>query len=261
MRPFGRGRELAPGVFVVAHLHRSRVLDVYEAWCDVRACPVVAKALRPDRLGDEAARMALLREGARLVRLAHPHLVRAYEVHGEGRPVVVLETLAGRTLARLIEQRRLSPAELSELGRQLASVLSYLHAEGILHLDLKPANVVVEAGRARVIDLSIARAPGSVPAETGTWCNRSPEQERGDAVGPAADVWGLGTVLHEAATGENPFAAHEALEHPVLEARPEPLRARRPRFPARLAALVDACLAPDPEARPGLAAIRASLAA
>lgn len=255
MKPFGPDRELVPGVRVLAHLHRSRVFDVYDTRCERRGCRVVAKVLRPDRLADRRARAALLREGRRLKRLTHPHLVRAYQVHGGPRPLVVLETLPGETLAHLVARRPLSGPELAELTRQLASPLGYLHAEGLLHLDLKPDNVVVEAGRARLLDLSVARAPGPAPAETGTWCQRAPEQERGGVLGPAADVWGLGTVLHEAATGVNPFLAHADLEHPVLEVRPPSLRDRRSGLPAELAALVDACLAPAPEDRPALAAL------
>lgn len=255
MRPFGPDRELVPGVCVLAHLHRSRVFDVYDARCERRGCRVVAKVLRPDRLADRRARAALVREGRRLARLTHPHLVRAYEVHDGPRPVVVLETLPGETLAHLVARRPLAGPELAELARQLASAVGYLHAEGILHLDLKPDNVVVEAGRARLLDLSAARPPGPAPPGTGTWCQRAPEQERGGDLEPASDVWGLGTVLHEAATGVNPFLAHAELDHPVLEVRPPSLREGRPGLPARLAAVVDACLARAPEDRPRLAAL------
>ena len=250
MRPFGPGRAITPGVRVLAHLHRSYVLDVYDAWSEHRACRVVAKVLRPDRRGDAAARSALVREGELLERLAHPHLVRAYEVHDGERPAVVLETLGGETLARMIERAPLAPPELSELARQLLSALRYLHAEGILHLDLKPSNVVAEAGRARLLDLSIARPPGRVDPGLGTWCNRAPEQERGGEVGPAADVWGLGTVLYEAATGANPFFERGAeAQFPQLDHRAAAVRACR-RLPPELARLIDACLEPEAERRP-----------
>ena len=261
MRPLGAGRELAPGLRVLEHFHRSNVLDVYDAWSEHRACRVMAKTLRPDRLRDRGAAAALVREGRLLVRLAHPHLVRAYEVHRGPRPVIVLETLGGETLAHLVAraQRRLTAPEVAHLGTHLASALRYLHAEGILHLDLKPSNIVAEAGRAKVLDLSLARPPGRVRAGHGTWCNMAPEQARGGEVSAAADVFGLGTVLYEAAAGVGPFDEHEQLESPSLEVRAAPLRTHR-RAPAPLLALVDACLEPEAAARPTVDDVLALLA-
>lgn len=262
MRPLGPGRELVPGVRVVGHLHRSRVLDVYDAWCERRACRVVAKTLRPDRLRDRRAARALVREGLLLRRLSHPNIVRAYEVADGPRPVAVLECIGGETLAHMIGRhggRRLGEREVGHLGLHLVAALHYLHGEGVLHLDLKPSNVVAEAGRAKVLDLSIARAPGRVPAGRGTWCNMAPEQARGGEVGPAADVWGAGTVLYEALAGVGPFADDDDLEYPQLAVRAEPLRAHR-RVSPPLACVVDACLEPDPGGRPSLDELRGTLA-
>jgi serine/threonine protein kinase len=248
---------------VLGHLARSNDLDVYDAWSEPRAVRVVAKTLRPDRRDEARKARALLREGRLLVRLSHPHLVRAYEVHDEGTPVVVLETLGGQTLAHLVAtaRRPLGAAELRHLGRHLGSALHYLHGHDVLHLDLKPSNVVAEAGRAKLIDLSVARAPGRMPAGRGTWCSMAPEQARGGRVGPAADVWGLGIVLVEAATGTNPFVElGERVEYPQLEARVPSLRSQRPRLDPGLAAVVDACLQPDPAARPALGEVLERLA-
>jgi serine/threonine protein kinase len=250
VRPFGPGRRLAPGVHVVAHLHRSNVLDAYDAWCVRRACRVVVKTLRPDRRDDARAARALRAEGRRLQRLAHPHLVRAYAVHDGPPPVVIMETLGGETLAALLERRgRLPAAELRILGSQLASAMAYLHGERLLHLDLKPSNVVAAGGLAKVLDLSIAGPPGHVRAGRGTWCNMAPEQARGGHVGPAADAWGIGTVLYEAACGANPFADLDELEYPQLHHRAAPVRAHR-RLPPDLAGLIDACLERQPADRP-----------
>ena len=257
MKPFSPGRELAPGVHVEAHLHRSRHLDVYAARCERRGCSIVAKTVRPDRLARRDVAGDLLREGRLLRRLSHPHIVRGYEVHREPRPVVVLETVGGETLAHLLDRRSLPARDIAQLGLQLASALRYLHAEGIVHLDLKPSNVVAAPGGcAKLLDLSIARRPGRVPAGRGTWCNMAPEQITGVRVGPPADVWGLGTVLWEAATRENPFDDRDQLHE-----RADPVRAVRARLPRGLAAAVDACLEPDPEARPTLDELTATLTA
>jgi eukaryotic-like serine/threonine-protein kinase len=263
MRPLGRGREIAPGTTILEHLHRSNALDVYDAWNAPRACRVIVKTLRPDRLGKPGAAARLVREGRLLRRLTHPHLVRAYEVHEGERPAIVMETLTGETLEHLAgEGRPLSGAELAVLGTHLASALTHLHAEGVLHLDLKPSNVVAETGRAKVIDLSHARPPGRMPPGNGTWCYMAPEQVRGGDVGPAADVWGLGICLHAAATGESvlmDLADELDVDDPQLHARVPSLRAARPRLPRELTELVDACLEPAPEDRPPLAATFAAL--
>ena len=133
--------------------------------------------------------------------------MRAYEVIERPQPVVILETLDGETVAHLLERRPagLDADEVAWLGLHLASALGYLHRHGLLHLDVKPANVIAEAGRAKLIDLSIARPPGPCRAGGGTWAYMAPEQATGGHVDEAADVWGLGTVLFEAAAGRPPF--------------------------------------------------------
>jgi len=257
LRPLGPGREVAPGTTILEHLHRSAGLDVYDAWNAPRGCRVIVKTLRPDRLQRPGMRAKLLREGRLLKRLTHPHIVRAYEVHDAPRPLIVMETLTGATIQHLIgaARRPLSGAELANLGAHLAGALRHLHAEGVLHLDLKPANVVAENGRAKVIDLSHARRPGRMRAGNGTWCYMAPEQVRGGEIGAAADVWGLGIVLYAAALRSNPLAdiADELdVDEPQLHARLPLLRRMRPRLAPELSMLIDGCLEPDPSERPEL---------
>lgn len=256
MRPLGRGREIAPGTTIVEHLHRSNGLDVYDAWSELRACRVVVKTLRPDRLRVRGARAALLREGRLLLRLAHPHVVRGYEVHDGDRPAIVMETLTGATVEHLAhEGAPLRPPELAVLGSHLASALHHLHGVGVVHCDLKPSNVVAESGRAKLIDLSHARPPGRMPRGNGTWCFMAPEQVGGRDVGPPADVWGLGIVLHAAAARASPLedlADELDVDDPQLHARVPSLRAARPRLPRALTDVVDACLEPDPAVRPAV---------
>ena len=171
------GTLLAPGLVVIEHLSRTRRLDTFEVWSEARACSCVAKTLRPDRRGDARAVEALLAEGRLLTELAHPHIVRGFELRTEPHPIVVMETLDGETLAHLVDRHPdgLDAEDVAWLGLQLASALRYLHGHGVLHLDVKPSNVVAEAGRAKLIDLSLARAPGRYRAGLGTWCNLSPE--------------------------------------------------------------------------------------
>lgn len=279
--PRAPGTEVAPGYVVLDHLSRGKHLDVHDAWSAERATRCVVKMLRPDMAGDRPAARRLEAEARLLRRLEHPHIVRGYRAPGATEPISVMETLTGSTLAHLLHTtpRRLSVPEIAHLGMHVASAMRYLHAQGWLHLDLKPGNIVAEAGRAKVIDLSIAHRPGRTAPGRGTWCYLAPEQARGDHLGPAADVWGLGAVLYEATTGERAFDdpdddtgtgtdggagdapttddEHDSTtgaghEYPQLAGPPEPVRRHRRRTPAALVELIDRCLAMEATARPSI---------
>jgi len=250
--PLGAGEPLAPGYEVIRHLNRSRALDVYEVWSEERACRCVAKVLRPDRTDDRKRRNRLLKEGRTLKRLTHLHIVRAYETLEEPRPIVILETLTGDTLEHLIgvhRRRRLPLADVAYLGIHLCSAIHYLHRQGLLHLDLKPSNIVSDLGLAKVLDLSIARPPGRGRRGVGTRQYMAPEQARGGLLSEATDVWGIGAVLFEAATGRRPFEAESGRRYQQLERRADPVRSHR-RVPATFATAVDSCLEPEPPQRP-----------
>jgi serine/threonine protein kinase len=272
--PARPGTAVAPGYTLIGHLSRGRAFDVHDAWSEARGTRCIVKLLRPDRAGDRGARRRLLTEGRLIRRLSHPHIVRGYEVLEEPRPLVVMETLTGQTLAHLIEEsaRRLPAAEVAQLGLHLGAAIRYLHGAGWLHLDLKPGNVVAEAGRAKLIDLSVARRPGRAPAGVGTWCYMAPEQARGGRLGPAADVWGLGAVLYEATTGRAAFdpgtaaatgsdrtSSTSARAYPQLHGPPAPVGRLRRRAPAGLVALIEACLDPSPDRRPPVGRVLAGL--
>lgn len=264
--PAAPGTEIAPGYRLIAHLSRGSALDVHDAWSEERGTRCVVKLLRPDRAGDRGAARRLVTEGRLLRRLSHPHIVRGYEALEGPRPAVVMETLTGATLAHLIEEsrRRLPAAEIAHLGLHLGSAVRYLHGHGWLHLDLKPSNVVAESGRAKLIDLSVARRPGRAPAGVGTWCYMAPEQVRGGELGPPADVWGLGAVLYEATTGHSAFDptadgepsrtgdATDERPHRQLDGPPPPVRRLRRGAPGALVALIEACLRPGPARRPSV---------
>jgi serine/threonine protein kinase len=230
--PLAPGTLLAPSYRVVGHLSRNAALDVYDLFSEERDCRCVGKLVRPDR-HDDRAPARLVQEGQILLGLTHPHLVRAYELLYNGdRPVLILETLTGETLSHLIASGGpLVADDAAELGLQLCSAVGYLHRRGWLHLDLKPDNVIAERGIAKVLDLSLARRPGLCPAGLGTRGYRPPEQEAGGAIGPAADVWGIGAVLREA-TGSSS---------------------------AVLAPVIGACLQRDPADRPSLDELVAGL--
>lgn len=250
--PLESGAAVAPGYEVIAHLHRSNRFDVYDVWSEERACRCIAKLPSPDLLDNRTVGRSLLREGRLLKELTHPHIARLYEALREPQPTLILETLTGQTLAHLIHtsKRRLPVSDVVFLGLHLCSAIHYLHRRNILHLDLKPSNVVSERGLAKVLDLSIAQPPGRGKKGAGTDQYMAPEQARGDLVGPPADVWGIGTVLYEAATANEAFDLHEDEDKYIqLERRADPIRIHR-RLPVAFASAIDACLEPDPALRP-----------
>ena len=234
---------------IVEHLSRSKTLDVYDVYSERRDCRCIAKALIPERAGDERARRRLYEEARLLLRLAHPHIVRAYELIECPEPVLILETLTGETLGHLIGRspRRLPATELAFLGMHLCSALRYLHGEDVVHLDVKPSNVICDRGFAKLIDLSIARPPGVYKSGIGTRQYMAPEQVSGAEFTFATDAWGVGATLFHAATGAAPFPDGDQLER-----RAEPVRARRPRLHAAVADAIDAALDPEPKARPSI---------
>ncbi|MGW9493659.1 serine/threonine-protein kinase [Streptomyces prasinus] len=281
--PLTPGTRPVPGYEVLAHLARTGWLDVYDVWSEERDCRCVVKTVRPDHRDQEQLCDQLLREGRWLEAFTHPHLVRAYETFDSPVPLVVLETLTGETLSHLVHRlrRRLSAADVALLGVQLCSALHYLHGQGLLHLDLKPSNVVVDRGHAKVLDLSIARPPGPAPAGVGTFRYLAPEQARGGSLSAAADVWGIGITLYEAAAGDVPFDRGDSREvpprgeegdepcggsvtggrddrYPQVEGTAPPIGSRR-RLPGRLAAAIDGCLQADPSSRPSVVELTAAL--
>ncbi|MGW1503200.1 serine/threonine-protein kinase [Streptomyces mirabilis] len=269
--PLAPGTRPAPGYEILRHLMRTGWLDLYDTWSEERACRCVVKVVRPDRRDEAVPRARLLREGRWLCAFSHPHLVRAYETLEWPEPLVVLETLTGETLSHLVHRlrRRAAAGDVALLGVQLCSAVHYLHGQGLLHLDLKPSNVVVDCGHAKVLDLSVARPPGRAPAGLGTFRYRAPEQARGGPLTAATDVWGIGITLYEVASGDVSFDPRGTTEGTAdgdhhLCPRPEvstpPVGSRR-RLPRALAAAIDGCLDMDPSARPTVTELAASLGA
>ena len=241
------------GYEVLELLSRGRDLDVYDVWSERRGCRCVAKVVRPDRPDPARTRERLRREGELLMRFTHPHLVRAYEVLDEPEPVVILETITGATLAALAHERRLSWPDAAELGLHLCSAVHYMHGEGWLHADLKPANVIAEAGRGKVIDLSLARPPGRCRGRLGTGHYAPPEQVAGGELTTAVDVWGIGATLYTALAGRPPYDGWDGPRE-----RPPRIGTVR-RLPRAVSQPLDACLELRPGDRPTVGALADAL--
>jgi serine/threonine protein kinase len=250
-----------PGYRLRRLIQRGRYYDVYDAWSDERESPVVVKRTRAD--ARPSAGSILLREGRRLQSLSHPYLVRAYEVHRLPRPAIVLETLPGQTLGHLYRERGPLPAaDVVQLGRQLVSVAGYLHANGLVHADLKPENAIYCDGRVRLIDLSLAQPAGRWRRRAGTPGYLAPEQAGQGWVSPATDVWGVGLLLLEACIGEDPYPVgcdeYDEASGPLRS--PVPLRRRR-RAPRALSDLLESMTRIEPTERPSVTQVAAALRA
>ncbi len=257
------GDELVPGRRVMRLLGGGRRYEAYLVWDERLHALVVAKALRPDQAADAGARDALAAEAALLDELAHPLLLRSFDaVLHCARPHVVLEHIEGPRLSTLIRRYGLALEQLLPLGLDVARLLRYLAAERVVHLDVKPSNIIMD-GRPRLIDLSVARRLerlADLAAPVGTDPYMAPEQcepARFDRLGPATDVWGLGATLFEALAGNPPFPP-DAERFPQLRRRPAALPRR---LPVSLAELVLACLSPEPSDRPPIDAVEDTLQA
>lgn len=258
--PLEAGTTILPGYEVIAHLSRGNRLDVYDVWSLERRSRVVVKCILEDRTDERMPRRKLMREGRLLRDLTHPNLVRAYEVVREPIPAIVLETLTGATLSAVIDERRrfgLRVPDVAVLGLQLCSVVGYLHDHDVLHLDLKPSNIVVQGGQAKLLDLSVATPPGHSKPGAGTREYMSPEQCRGGQLDAAADVWGIGMLLWETLTLHHPWGRSDG--KPQRDQRAPSVTTRRRRLPAEIATITDRCLEPVAADRPTIPEVATAL--
>jgi tetratricopeptide (TPR) repeat protein len=225
-------------------------------------------------LGDDPQDLERFRREARATaRLRHPSIVALHTVgNHEGRPYLVMDLVEGESLhARVERDGPLPPREAAQLIATLAEALAYAHAQGVIHRDVKPANVLLdERGAPLVTDFGLARREGEDQQLThtgeivGTPAYMSPEQAGGEPgqAGPASDVYGLGATLYELLTGRPPFLADTLIEvfAAIVTEPPEPPRSLRPEVPPELESICLRCLAKEPADRlPSAAALAEAL--
>ena len=259
---FGEGAEIVPGRHAFKRLGGGERYEAYLAWDDHLAALVVVKILRPNEVEDESSLRSLRREARILRRLGHPVVLRCFDAVVDGpRPHLLLEHLEGRTLSALLRKGPIQLEQLLPLALNISSALHYLAAEGVVHLDVKPSNIVMGIPP-RLIDFSIARSverAQRITSQIGTDAYMAPEQcdpgNRGE-IGPPADVWGLGATLARAILGHSPWPnvsdedeTSEDLDirFPQLELTPTPFHKS---VPPLLQTVIAACLERDPSDRP-----------
>ena len=242
---------------------------VYRAHDSLLERKVALKILH-QRFGDDEEYVERFRREARAVaQLAHPNIVTVID-RGEdaGRQYIVFEYVEGDDLKQLIDKAGPLPIDqVVELGREIAAALAFAHERGIVHRDVKPQNVLLSEGRAKVTDFGIARSLDVEHGvtQTGTVLGTSnyiaPEQASGQPIDDRSDVYSFGVVLFELLTGTVPFEGESfvavALQH-INEPAPSVLE-RRPDTPPRLARLVDAMLVKDHDARPSMDEVHGEL--
>jgi len=236
--------------------------EVYRAR-DTRLDRYIAlKVLPAATLTDSSSRARLLREARLASQLNHPHICTIHEVgEADGHVYVAMELVEGQPLSAKLEGGPLPAEQVLRLGGQIADALAHAHAHGVVHRDLKSLNVVITPeGRAKVLDFGLAKRlddqksdaitrlqtsltePGMV---VGTLGYMAPEQLRGEAADARSDIWALGVVLYEMASGVQPFLGQTgyALTSAILKEAPRPLPAA---VPADVGATITRCLEKEP---------------
>jgi hypothetical protein len=252
---------------VIAPLGAGGMGEVYRAHDARLGRDVAIKILPPGLAADPHGLERFRREARTLAALNHPNIVTIHSVEdtAEG-PLLTMELVQGRPLSRELGGRGMAPARVLELGMTMAHALGAAHTRGIVHRDLKPDNIMLgDDGRLRLLDFGLARGPleGDPAATTatdqltragsivGTVAYMSPEQAQGLPADARSDVFSLGIVLYELATGQRPFVGSDPVSilAAILHATPAPCDAMNPVVPARLGGIIQHCLEKDPACR------------
>ncbi|MCI0342431.1 MAG: bifunctional serine/threonine-protein kinase/formylglycine-generating enzyme family protein [Planctomycetales bacterium] len=246
---------------LVRELGRGGQATVYLAEEPRLRRQVALKVLHRDQGLAAAARFR--REAQAVARLgAHPGVVAVHDIgEADGWVYLAMDLVQGRTLAAVIETGELSHTQAADWVAQAARALYFAHAHGILHRDVKPGNLLVDAdGRIRVSDFGLAATQAADPRSTrltrtgymvGTPFYMAPEQARGETTDARADVYALGVTLYECLTGVVPFegeTAYDVLDRTLRE-EPRPPRSRNPQIPRDLDTIALKCLEKDPDRR------------
>jgi serine/threonine protein kinase len=247
---------------IVAKIGEGGMGVVYRAYDEVLHRDVALKVVKKDVRLDASSSQHLLREARASSSLAHLNICTIHEVgESEGELYIVMELVEGKSLAAMCAGGGLAPESVLRYGVQIASALARAHDRGIVHRDLKTANIVITVeGLVKVLDFGLAKKVGSgifegptqsfatienTSSVSGTLPYMAPEILRGEAADHRSDLWALGVVLYEAASGRLPFEGRTGFEisSAILREIPNPLG---PPVPPGLWAVIQRCLAKEP---------------
>jgi Tol biopolymer transport system component len=252
---------------VVARIGAGGMGEVFKARDTRLERHVAIKVLSADFANDAALRLRFEREAKTISQLSHPNICTLFDV---GDNYLVMELLEGETLADRIARGPLPFDQIVKIGSEIATALAVAHKAGVVHRDLKPSNVMLTKSGAKLLDFGLARPessglgpPASSFVETihkpltqegallGTFQYMAPEQLEAGAVDARTDIFALGGVLYEMATGRTAFSGKSkaSLIAAILAAEPQPVTALQPSAPVAFDRLVRTCLAKDPDDR------------
>ena len=219
---------------------------------------VALKFLSHQAVGTEGDKARFIHEAQSAAALNHPNICTVYEIdEHENRPFIAMECIEGESLKTKIKSDSLRVDEAVEIAVEIAEGLQEAHSKGIIHRDVKSANIMLTAtGRVKVMDFGLAKSPDRTQltrsgTTVGTVAYMSPEQGRGEAVDSRTDIWSLGIVLYEMLTGELPFQAdyEQATIYRIMNESPPSIRDLRSGVPFELEQVVVKALAKDPDER------------
>ena len=265
-----QGARLGP-YEIVAAIGAGGMGEVYKARDTRLGRTVAIKVLPPGAAADPERRRRFEQEARAVAALNHPHICTLYDIGRDGETdYLVMELVAGETLAARLTKGPLPRAQAIELATQMAQALARAHGEGIVHRDLKPGNVMLTESGVKLLDFGLAKlTPAgtlateltSLPTEgapitgqgtiVGTLAYMAPEQLEGKDVDARTDLFAFGAVLYEMLTGRRPFegTTQASLITAIMSADPPPLTTFEPLTPPALDRVVRKCLAKDPRAR------------
>ena len=243
---------------IKSELGRGGMATVYRALDPSSNREVAIKVLPPEMLHNLITRARFKRELKLVASLEHPAIVPVYDVGEDNdQPFFVMRYMSGGSLAAMIKRERFSLSDAAIIMERLASALDHAHSKGIIHRDIKPDNVLFDAGNNPYLsDFGVAKFTEAAVSATGhdvmgTPAYISPEQARGENVDHRADIYGLGAILYEMLTGERPYPGDTvigvAVQH-VNDPIPDILKAR-PDLPVEVDAIIKTAMAKDRQKR------------
>jgi eukaryotic-like serine/threonine-protein kinase len=244
---------------IEASIGSGGMAEVYRGFDPVLSRTVAIKVLSPQFARDSSFVQRFRREAQAAARLNHPNIVGVYDTgQDDGTQFIVMEFIEGRTLGDFLALgRRPTPVQAAEIAQKICSALAAAHAQGVIHRDIKPGNVMVTRdGTVKVMDFGIARVlgPETAPqtsAVLGTASYLSPEQAQGEPVDARTDIYSLGAVLYEMLTGRPPFTGDSpvSVAYKQVNESPAAPSSLNPDVPARLDAVVMKALSKNPANR------------